>query len=61
MTKMTVVVGDDDDDGDLKQEHQMLMPLLFGPNEHVAVTDRSLQQGVRLCLLDVFTHTLNVF
>lgn len=58
MTKMTVAAGDDDA---LKQEHQMLMPLLFGPNEHVAVTDRSLQQGVRLCLLDAFIHTLNVF
>lgn len=43
MTKMTVAVGDDDA---LKQEHQMLMPLLFGPNEHVAVTDRSLQQSL---------------
>lgn len=56
---MTVVVGGGDDA--LKQEHQMLKPLLFGPNEHVAVTDRSLQQGVRLCLLDVFIHTMNVF
>lgn len=39
-------------DAALKQEHQMLTPFLFGPNEHVAVTDRSLQQGVCLCLVD---------
>lgn len=45
----------------LKEEQQMLTPVLCGPKEHVAVTDRSLQQGVLLCVPDVFIHTLNVF
>lgn len=41
----------------LLSEHQTLTPSLFGPNEHVAVTDHSLQQGVRLCLVDdVHSH-----
>lgn len=48
-------------DDALKQEHEMLAPFLFGPTEHVAATDRSLQQGVLLCVLHVFIHTLNVF
>lgn len=48
-------------DDALKQEHQMLTPFLFRPTEHVAVTDRSLQQGVLVCVLNVFIHSLNVF
>lgn len=44
-----------------KREPQMIKAVFVQPTEHVAVSDRSLQQGVLLCVLHVFIHTLDVF
>lgn len=43
------------------KNNRMLTASLFGPTEHVAVTDPHWEQQGELCVLDVFIHTLNVF